>query len=1365
YTSGSTGRPKGAMNLHQGICNRLLWMQEVYRLTLADNVLQKTPFSFDVSVWEFFWPLLEGARLTVAKPGGHKESDYLVRLIAQQRITTLHFVPSMLQVFLQEPNLGNGDSLKRVICSGEALSVELQAHFFDALPETVELHNLYGPTEAAVDVTYWPCQRDNPLKVVPIGRPIANTQIYILDATHNPTPPGIPGELCIAGTGLARGYLNRPELTSEKFRKKKCEVRSAKCEVSAQLHCKLNAAEPQTIKEIERSELYDGVKPHHNFALRTSHFELSLYHTGDLARWLPDGNLEFLGRLDHQIKLRGFRIELTEIEITLVRYKVVNEAVVVIHNQENNPRLIAYVTLLMPVDNAAEVLRDRLKAHLPEYMIPDGFMVLEELPLTPNGKIDRNALPAPDLPVEAGHQAPGTETEHLLCNLWSLVLGIEVTGIDSHFFKVGGHSLKATLLVSRIRGSFGIEVPLQMIFERPLLREQAQWLDSQQRGPELPPIVPLKEGEPLVLSFAQQRLWFLAQLEGHSATYNMPFTLHLEGPLDVAALNRSLTALVERHHSLRLCFPAVNGEAVVKLNDVFNPLSVTDLSEDSGTDQQHRVTDWMNNHAQTPFDLSTGPLMKVRLLKLGKQDHMLLFNMHHIINDGWSMGVLIREWNQLYNAYAQKREAATAHKEEPVLPEPAIQYTDYAAWQRGWLEGDLLEQQLEYWISQLADAPELLELPTDYPRPAVIRHQGKHLKTTLEPELTKKIKQLSRKQGVTVFMTLLAAFNVLLSRYSGQTDLVVGSPIANRTNHQTEDLIGFFVNTLVLRNHINGEQTVSEFLKQVRQTSLAAYSRQDIPFEYLVERLNPSRSLSFSPLFQVLLVLQNTPEGTLELSGLKMSLPESELTTAKFDLTLNIAEQGEVFVCNWQYNTDLFRPDTITRMSQHFRVLLEGILYDPEQPVNRLPLLTEAEKHQLLDWNQTEVDYPLMLTEAGTPGTIVDIFQEQVKKTPDHVALVFEERQLSYRELNTKANQLAHYLMSEGVGADPVSGPSLSLVGMCFERSLEMLIGFWGILKAGGAYVPLDPSYPVSRLQFMVEDFFSPLILSLDHLREKLPTSTAKIVCLDNRWKEIAACSGENPRMRKSGPESLAYAIYTSGSTGMPKGTLIGHSALFNHMWWMQSKFPLSARDKVLQKTPFSFDASVWEFFASIPAGGILVIAKPGGHQDPEYLTRMLIKDQVTVLRVVPSLLQMLLSTKRFETCIALRYLFCGGESITNELRQAFYNTNLPARFYNFYGPTEATLITTEWFCDKQTFPISIGRPIANTQVTILDIRHNPTPPGIPGELCIAGAGLARGYLNRPELTAERFINHKLQITNKNSVTSASSAVKLYKTG
>ncbi len=1277
YTSGSTGMPKGVMVEHRSLFNHMQWMHNTFPFTAQDQVLQKTPVSFDASVWEFYAPLLIGGTLLMAKPGGQQDAEYLVTMLIENRVTALRVVPSLLKMLLNTEGFQQCTDLRYLFCGGEPLTNGLRQAFYNTNLQT-QFYNFYGPTEATIIASYWFC--DQKILPIAIGKPISNIQIYILDANHNPTPFGIPGELCIAGAGLARGYLNRPELTADKFIE---------------------------IEVFGRSQ--------------------RIYKTGDLARYLPDGNLEYLGRLDHQIKLRGFRIELGEIEATLSQHGAIADAAVVLHDPDDNPRLVAYVSVisdqLSVISDQLSViseLRAWLKERLPEYMMPASFTVLDKLPLTPNGKIDRKALPAPDLIIQVEQLAPRSETERLLCNLWSQVLRIEITSVNSHFFEAGGHSLLATQLVSRIRETFQVEMPLRIIFECAILQEQAEWLDKQQRGEELPPIMPLAKGDPLVWSFAQQRLWFLAQLEGISATYNIPAALRFSGPLNETALQRAIIALIQRHDSLRLGFPVVDGKAELKLGEVYNPLNVTDLCELSEIEQQRSKTEWIANHAQTLFDLSTGPLLSLRLIKLGKQEHILLFNMHHIISDAWSMGVLIREFGQLYNAYVQNQ--------VPQLSEPSIQYADYAAWQRNWLQGQVLEQQLAYWSEKLDGVPQLLELPTDYPRPAVMRYQGEHQQFKVGQELTLGIRQLSQRHGVTIFMTLLAAFKVLLYRYSGQNDLVVGSPIANRTLHQTEDLIGFFVNTLVLRTQVVGEQTFTSLLKQVRTMALEAYSHQDIPFEHLIEQLNPSRSMSYSPLFQVMFVLQNAPPEALELKDLKISFLESDNTTAKFDLILSITEHGEVLVCNWEYNTDLFRADTIARMAEHFQVLLDGIIENPEQLLSQLPLLTETEQQQLLAWNQTETDYPL-------DQTIVDLFQAQVAKTPENIAVIFENEQLSYQELNTKANQLAHYLMTLGVGAE-------TLVGICVERSLEMVIGLLGILKAGGAYVPLDPTYPAVRLAFMLEDACVPVLLTQESLKEGLPETKAPVVCLDVEAERLSQFSSENIASGV-GPDNLAYVIYTSGSTGQPKGAMNTHQAICNRLLWMQDAYQLTVADNVLQKTPFSFDVSVWEFFWPLLVGARLTVAKPGGHRESDYLIKLIEQEQITTIHFVPPMLQVFLDRLTLENCHSLKRVICSGSALPVELEARFFASCQPAvELHNLYGPTEAAVDVTYWACqrDSSLNVVPIGRPIANIQIYILDANHNPTPLGIPGELCIAGVGLARGYLNRPELTAEKFL-------------------------
>jgi len=1275
YTSGSTGKPKGVMIEHAALTHFIHSAVKNYPISEEDSVLQFASINFDTAAEEIYPGLTQGGRLILRDKGMLDTEQTFLQTCQHKAVTILDLPTAYWQQLITAPDSQEHwpASVRLVIIGGEAASLQHVKYWQQTFSQQVQLLNTYGPTEATVVASSY--RLTESVSHFPIGKPILGTHIYILDVHHNPTPICIPGELCIAGRGLARGYLNRPELTNEKF------------------------------VEIEI------------FGKRQR-----IYKTGDLARWREDGNLEYLGRLDYQVKLRGFRIELGEIEATLTQHDAVSEAVVVLLKDEGNPRLVAYVTLATPLDDAA-VLRTWLKARLPDYMLPASFTVLEKLPLTPNGKIDRNALPAPDLTQPDALKEPQSEVERLLSQIWSEVLGYEITNTQTDFFEAGGHSLLATQLVSRIRERFAVEMPLKTVFEHARLQEQAQWLAQQQRGISLPPLTQLAEDEPLVLSFAQQRLWFLAQLEGPSATYNMPAALRLSGEFSINALQQSFISLIEHHLNLRLCFPEVNGQATLQVLAVYNPYGLIDLSALPKAQQQGLANHLIDAWANAPFDLTTGPLMRVLLLKLSSQEHLLLFNMHHIISDGWSISVLVRQWSELYEAYLQNR--------APQLPARSIQYPDYAAWQRNWLEGELLERQLSYWKEQLAGAPALLELPTDYPRPAVMTYQGAHLQTRLPAELTQRLKSFSQQNGVTLYMTLLTAFQILLSRYSGQPDISVGSPIANRTHRQTEDLIGFFVNTLVLRTQVNGAVPVTQLLFKVRQTALQAYAHQDIPFEYLVEQLNPARSLSHSPLFQVMLVLQNVPQEQLELSGLKISFEDTESTIAKFDLTLSLAEHEEVLVCDWEYRTDLFRFDTLKRMSEHFEILLEGLINQPTQTVGQLPLLTEAEQQQLIAWNQTQTDYPLV------EKTIVDLFQEQVEQNPSNLAVVFEGQSLTYQELNSKANQLAHYLIEQGVQAE-------TLVGICVERSLELVIGLLGILKAGGAYVPFDPDYPVPRLQFLLEDSQVPVLLTQSHFIERLSLGAAKLVGLDRDWATtIAAYSTSNPQ-KPNGAENLAYVIYTSGSTGKPKGVMIEHRSLTNLICWHHQEFAVNRLDKAALLASVAFDASTWELWPYLSCGAcVCPVPAETVIASGSALLNWLNDQQITITFIPTPLLENLLKTERgFLT--SLRRVLTGGD-----LLHSYLPSECDFKLYNNYGPTENTVVTTSGEVSPSARSRTpelppIGQPIANTQIYLLDAHHNPTPIGIPGELCIAGKGLARGYLNRPELTFEKFIEVNL---------------------
>jgi amino acid adenylation domain-containing protein/thioester reductase-like protein len=1346
YTSGSTGKPKGAINTHLGICNRLLWMQQAYQLTEIDCVLQKTPFSFDVSVWEFFWPLLTGARLVVAKPGGHRDSGYLVNLILEQQVTTLHFVPSMLQIFLEEESVKNCSSLKRVICSGEALPKELQERFFACLE--CQLHNLYGPTEAAIDVTFWECQPESNLKTVPIGRPISNTQIYILDQNLQPLPVGVPGELHIGGAGLAKGYLNRPELTQEKF-------------IANPFSGSRGAGERRRRRAGERRRKivqYPVLSPR-------------LYKTGDLARYLPDGNIEYLGRIDNQVKIRGFRIELGEIEAALSQHSDVQTSVVIVREDiPGDKRLVAYIVPQPQVTPTISQLRSYLKEKLPEYMVPSAIAILESLPLTPNGKIDRRALPAPEPSSESRDEyvAPRTPLEEILALIWQQVLKVELVGRHDNFFTLGGHSLLATQLVSRVRSSLKVELPLRSLFAAPTIAELAQLIQQlQQQDIEIaaPSILRRANNAELRLSFAQQRLWFLDQFEPNSSFYNIPFGLRLVGTVNVATLEQSLVEIIHRHEALRTNFVTVDGQATQIIQTQTSwTVSVVDLQHLAWREQEIAAQQLVQQQAIEPFDLAHDALIRATLVILSETEQWLLVCMHHVISDGWSIGVFVQELQELYNAYSQGQPS-------PLLPLP-IQYADFALWQRQWLQGKVLQSQLSYWKEQLANAPTFLPLPTDRPRPAVQTFNGAYLEFALSIELTQQLTKLSQKQGCTLFMTLLAAYNTLLYRYTGQEDILVGSPIANRDRTEIEGLIGFFVNTLVMRTNLTENPSFSELLSRVRNVAMEAYAHQNLPFEMLVEALQPERDLSHTPLFQVMFVLQNAPTASgLDLTGLNVSSLPVKLTTSRFDLTLIMQNSPTGLVGFWEYSTDLFDASTIDRMTSHFVTLLEGIIANPEQQISQLPLLTQPEQQKLLvEWNDTQVDYPQELC-------IRQLFEKQVELTPNAVAVEFGDdrseasrrvnQQFTYNELNYRANQLAHYLRSLGVKPN-------ALVGLCVERSLEMVIGLLGILKAGGAYVPLDPEYPQERLSFILEDAQVKILLTQQRLIDRIPPNQAQLVCLDTDAGLIAQFSQDNP-ISDVQANHLAYIIYTSGSTGQPKGIAMNQLALCNLILWHPENLKISCGAKTLQFASINFDVSFQEIFTTWCSGGTLCLIREELRRDAAALLDFIQEKAIQRIFLPFVALQQLAEVAVGNELVNshLQEIITAGEQLQITPAISRWLSKLTdCTLHNHYGPSESHVATSFTLNNSvQTWPLlpPIGRPIANTQIYILDRFLQPVPVGVPGELYIAGVLLAQGYINRSELTQDKFIsnpfnNSKFKISLSETLREQNSKL-LYKTG
>jgi amino acid adenylation domain-containing protein/non-ribosomal peptide synthase protein (TIGR01720 family) len=1171
----------------------------------------------------------------------------------------------------------------------------------------------------------------------------------VLDQQLQLVPIGVPGELFIGGDGLARGYLNRPELTAERF-----------------------IPNPFGTMNEERGTMSEGSSAS-SFPIHRSSFGERLYRTGDLARYQPDGAIEYLGRLDCQVKVRGFRIELGEIEAVLRQHPSVHEAVVL--GREDAPgavRLVAYIIsnderrTINDENNISSFIADRssfqaelrafLQGKLPDHMLPAAFVFLETWPLTPNGKVDRRALPAPDrdrAAPESVFVAPRTPVEGVLAGIWAELLGQNQIGVHDNFFALGGHSLLATQVLARLRAAFQIELGLHSLFEAPtiagLARQIEQALKAEQ-GLHEPPIATVVRDGVLPLSFAQQRLWFLDQLEPGSPTYNMPAAVRLSGALDTAALESSLNAIVGRHEVLRTTFTTVEGQPSQLIAPILAiRLSIVNLEGMPAAERELEAQRLAADEARLPFDLAHGPLLRATLLRLDVEEHVLLLTMHHIISDGWSIGVLMRELAALYSAGLAGRQPAL-----PILP---IQYADYAHWQRAWLQGQVLDTQLAYWKQQLAGAPALLELPTDRPRPPVQTFQGAHQAITLPQPLTAAIKKLSQREGVTPFMTLLAAFQTMLYRYTGQTDLVVGTPIANRTRTQTEPLIGFFVNTLVLRASLSRSLTFQELLGRVRRICLDAYAHQDLPFEHLVAALDLDRSLSYAPLFQVLFALQNAPMATIDLPGLRLSPVAVESGTAKCDLALLMEETEQGFLGVIEYNTDLFDAATIARMLGHFQAVLAGVVADPAQPLADVPLLTTAEREQiLLTWNDIRAPYP-------GDTLIHQVLEDHAVRTPNAVAVSFEDQQVTYAELNRRANQLARHLRARGVGPEV-------LVGICMERSPEMLVAVIGTLKAGGAYLPLDPAYPWERLAFMLKDSQAALLLTQQRLATGLPPHAAQVVCVDADWPAIAQEDAANPA-RVATVDNLAYVIYTSGSTGQPKGVQITHRGLCNLAEAQAQAFDVRPDSRVLQFAAFSFDASVAEVFATFWRGATLCLARPESLLAGPALIQLIRELAITIVTLPPSALSILPA----DAFPALRTVVSAGESCSAHIVACWAPGR---RFINAYGPTEATVCATLGECTADGLRPSIGRPIANVQLYLLDQHLQPVPIGVPGELYIGGVGLARGYLNHPELTAERFVPNPFGTSNEERGTmsrdnSASSFIihrssfgdRLYRTG
>ncbi|HLL53261.1 MAG TPA: amino acid adenylation domain-containing protein, partial [Myxococcaceae bacterium] len=976
FTSGSTGRPKGVLVPHGALSNLVAHEADTWELRPGSTLLQLAPPGFDVAVGEMALALSSGATLLLPPADTVRAGPDLLRLLQEGAVTAVTMVPTALAT-LPPAEL---PALRILLIGGEPLPPEL----VDRWAPGRRLYNVYGPTEATVYVTRSECRAGEGQPA--IGGPVANAEAYVLDERLEPVPVGVPGDLYLGGTALARGYAGRSDLTAERF-------------------------------------------VPHPFARAPG---ARLYRTGDRARWLPDGRLDFLGRVDEQVKLRGFRIELGEVEAALLRHPAIRQAVVVLRRDAGDPRLVGYVVPRDGTTVEPAELRQHLKALLPEYMVPAAVVWLEALPLTASGKVDRHALPTPERTGALAREyvAPRTPVEEVLAGLWSEVLGVEKVGVEEGFFEAGGHSLLATKVVSRVKQAFGVEVPVRALFEAPTVAELAKRIEVALGGgaAEQEAIPKASRGAALPLSFAQQRLWFLDRLEPGSTAYNMPLAARLEGALDEAALERALRGVVARHQALRTTFHAgAGGEPEQRVHEDVE-VRLERVAVEGALDEA-KVVQRVRAEAGKPFDLEHGPLVRAVLGKVGEERHVLLLSMHHIVSDGWSMGILLKELAALYARETGKGEAA--------LPELPVQYADYAAWQRGRLRGEVLEKQVAYWREQLSGAPRELTLPLDRPRPAKPTHRAGQVAVSVPSGLMAEVARLAKEEGGTPFMVLLAAYEVLLHRYTGQDSVVVGTPIAGRTRVEVEGLVGLFINTLALKGDVSGNPDFRTVLRRVRETALGAYAHQELPFEKLVEVLQPARDVRRPPLFQTLFVLQNAPMGAVEVEGLKLLPVELDATTAKYDVSLELGPGAAGGLDGaLEYDAELFEAETAERLARHYQALLRAAVAEPDTQVAELGLLSVEERQLLRGWNETRREYE---GEALLHRQV----EAQAKRTPDAVAVSFEGAALTYRELEAGANRLARHLRRQGVGPDVV-------VGVLGERSLELVVALLGVVKAGG---------------------------------------------------------------------------------------------------------------------------------------------------------------------------------------------------------------------------------------------------------------------------------------------------------------------------
>ncbi|MDP4190694.1 MAG: amino acid adenylation domain-containing protein [Bacteroidota bacterium] len=1291
YTSGSTGKPKGVMLQHRGLSNMGYSLGKVFDISENSKMLQFASLSFDASVGEIFPALISGAELILAKREDLISPEILTSLINEKKVSIITVPPSVLANL----SLEKVPNLKIVASVGESCIKEIAFNWSKSL----KFINGYGPTEATVGTLFYYVKENENLESIPIGAPIENTTVYVLDRFMNPVPVGVTGELYIGGISLARGYINRPDLTAERF-----------------------VPDPFGRMLGQR-----------------------LYRTGDLVRYLPDGNLEIKGRADNQVKLRGFRIELGEVEAIINQCPSIKQNAVLLRQTKTGEK--ALVCFYSEKDqslknnskeNISGDVTDFVKKNLPEYMVPSAFIMLTQLPMLNSGKIDRKTLESYeylDNLLDCKYEKPHTITEEILISIWSNLLKVDKIGINNDFFELGGHSLKATQLISRIKESFKVDIPLREIFNNPTIALLAKKIDNMRNVPDkqnLELSISKRAGK-IPLSFSQERLWFLDQLVPGSSMYNIPVALWIEGELNVRALDLSVKEIVKRHEILRTVFLEQDGEPYQLIKDDLDfKVELEDLSEHIMEGMFDEVKYSADNFIRMPFNLKEGPLFRVKLLKLQEEEHILIFVSHHIISDGWSAGVIVKEFSRLYNSFLDPE------SKEAILPELKVQYADYAIWQKEWFKGETFERSLNYWKEKLRGELPVLDLPFDHPRGAVQSFEGHTEVVTIQKDISERILSFSRKEGATPYMVLLSVFQILLSKYSGSNDIIVGTPVANRIRKELEDLIGFFVNTLVIRTKLDPDLSYIEILRQLRDNILEAYEHQNMPFEKLVEIIQPERNLSHSPIFQVAFIYQNFQGEKFTLKDLKVEPWSTENNTSKYDLSITVVEDNNKFDVLWEYNTALFELDTIKDMMSYYIKLIDKMISEPKKKLSSLSLLNEDEISVIVNlWNNTRADYP-------ENSTVNGLFEKIAENCPDAIALTFSDidegsistKYMSYQELNEKSNQLARFIRSH-------KAEKGDLIGISMSRSSDMIVSILAVLKSGCAFVPIDPMYPSERISYMIKDSEIALLLTEENLKTNISDFDGIVLCVDTLRDEIAMMNNTNPKYYVT-PQDLAYVIYTSGSTGKPKGTLLHHKGLCNLSSMQKKAFHISHSSRVLQFASLSFDASVWEIVMALLNEASLSIISTGiVHSIMDYFIDVINKLDITTVTLPPSLLAVIPERNSSGEKIFphLKTIIVAGEKCPANLANKW---SKEYEFFNAYGPTETTVCATMNLCDdnnNQSTPI--GFPIDNFQTYILDSYMNPVPVGVKGELYIAGPGLAYGYKDRAAMTAEKFVpNH-----------------------